>query len=117
MTEIPRNNQRERQPGELTTGQLALALIAIAETLPEHVDLLQESANRLQQLQNLSQILGLLAPGGTAPRTALEQLFLQSKENGDESPIVLEARGMLEQHWGDWTPAIRKAEGLPQAED
>jgi len=75
--------------------------------------LLEEAADRLQQFENLSSLLGLLAPAGTAPRTAIEQIYKQSAYNGDESQIVLDLRQMLSQHWGEWTPALREAEGLP----
>lgn len=75
-------------------------------------NLLEEAANRIQRYQNLSRLLGQLAPAGTAPRTALEQLYAQSATNADESPILLELRGMLAQHYEEWTPAIAEAEGV-----
>ncbi len=74
---------------------------------------ISEAADRLARFDRLQRLLGLLAPGGTAPRTAFEQLFIQSATDCDESPIVLDLRGMLSQHWGEWTPALREAEGLP----
>jgi len=61
-----------------------------------------EAANQAERLQRLSKLLGLLAPGGTAPRTALEQLYDQSDVSTDESPAVLELRRMLQPHWGEW---------------
>ncbi len=75
-----------------------------------------EAADRIERFDRLTRLLGLLAPGGTAPRTALEQIYIQSADNSDESPIVLELREILETHWGEWTPAIREAEGLPPIE-
>lgn len=113
MTEIPRTNQPEKSPKELSMRELALAIFAMGETFPEHAELLRESAAKLLQLQRLNELLGMLAPGGTAPRTGFEQLWIQSEDNSDESPILLELRNMLNEHWGDWTPAIREAEGLP----
>ena len=113
---MPRTSS-EKQPKDMTIRQLALAITALAETMPEHTALLSESVKKLNQLQNLSQILGLLAPGGTAPRTGFEQLWVQSAENAEASPILLELRDMLHQHWGDWPPAIREAEGFPPDDD
>ena len=78
--------------------------------------MLGEAADRLARYDRLQRLLGLLAPAGTAPRTAIEQIYLQSATDAEESPIVLELRHMLSQHWGEWTPAIREAEGLPPAQ-
>jgi hypothetical protein len=79
-------------------------------------ELLAEAADRIDRFDRLSRLLGLLAPGGTAPRTALEQVYAQSANLiVEESPIILDLRHMLEQHWGEWTPALREAEGLPPA--
>ncbi len=74
-----------------------------------------EARERVARFDRLQRLLGLLAPAGTAPRTALEQIYLQSETSTDESQIVLDLRAMLEQHWGEWTPALREAEGLPPA--
>lgn len=76
-----------------------------------------EAKDRLDRFDRLQRLLGLLAPAGTAPRTALEQLYIQSENSADESPIVLDLRHMLSQHWGEWTPALREAEGLPPADE
>lgn len=72
-----------------------------------------EAADRLARADRLRRLIGLLAPAGTAPRTALEQLYIQSETSAEESPIVLDLRNMLKQHWGEWTPALQEAEGLP----
>lgn len=101
---------------KLTIPQLAIATRAIRDASPYQSAILAENATKLDKLQNINKLFGLLAPGGTAPRTAIEQLWEQSDSNADESPILLELRSMLAEHWGEWTPAIRKAEGLPPAE-
>jgi len=117
MTEIlPQNHEIEKKPDELTISQLAMAVRAIGESSPKHLELADEAANRLDKLQNLNKLLGLLAPKGTAPSTALEQIWDQSDSSSEESPVLLELRSMLESHWGERTPAIRKAEGLPPVE-
>lgn len=74
---------------------------------------IREAAERLDRFARLQRLIGLLAPGGTAPRAALEQIYVQSDTNAEESPIVLDLRHMLKQHWGEWTPALREAKGLP----
>jgi len=74
--------------------------------------LLEEAANRIQRLENLTRLFGLLAPGGTAPRTALEQLYVQSATSADASPMVEEMRRMLEPCYGSWTPVLAEAEGI-----
>jgi len=99
--------------GELTIPQLAIAVRAIHDATPYQTAVLGESAKKLDRLHNINKLLGLLAPGGTAPRTGFEQLWEQAGENAEESPILLELRHMLSTHWGEWTPALRKAEGLP----
>jgi hypothetical protein len=88
---------------------------SLADMNPIDAAYVQEAADRLARFDRFQRLVGLLAPGGTAPRTALEQIYIQSGDNADESPIVLDLRGMLEQHWGEWTPALREAEGLPPA--
>lgn len=97
--------------------QLGSALASVGVFTPESTSYIQKlSAERVMRLGRLSWLLGMLAPGGTAPRTALEQIYIQAGENRDESPIVLDLRKMLESHWGEWTPALREAEGLAPAE-
>lgn len=94
------------------------AHLAEALRTTEHVtdDLLNEAADRIDRLDRLQKLLGLLAPSGTAPRTALEQIYDQSASGVvEESPILLDLRRMLRSHWGEWTPALREAEGLPPA--
>ena len=113
MTEIPNTHRAEKTVDQLSLRELALAVTALKEITPHSKELLDEATKQLERLQRLSEILGKLAPGGTAPRTGLEQLWIQSGETSDESPILLEMRSMLASHWGDWTPAIRQAEGLP----
>lgn len=78
-----------------------------------HERLLEEAANRLQRLERLATLIGLVAPGGTAPRTAIEELYKQSAVSAEESPAVLALRTMLQPHWGEWTPTLREAEGMP----
>ena len=102
-----------RNLGELTIPQLAIATRAIRDVSPYQSAILAENATKLDKLQNINKLFGLLAPGGTAPRTGFEQLWEQASENAEESPILLELRHMLASHWGEWTPALRKAEGLP----
>lgn len=116
MMEISRNTQYEKPATELSIRELALAVAGLKEVIPESSEVLDETTKQLERLQRLSEMLGKLAPGGTAPRTAFEQLWIQSDDNSDESPVLLELREMLTNHWGDWTPALRKAEGLPPAE-
>jgi hypothetical protein len=74
---------------------------------------ISEASERLARFDRLQRLIGLLAPGGTAPRTALEQIYIQSGTDTEESPIVQDLRHMLQEHWGEWTPALREAEGLP----
>jgi hypothetical protein len=117
MTEHASQNPEYTKPSnELTIPQLAMALRALAETMPAESSIITEAAKKLDKLQNINKLLGLLAPGGTAPRTAIEQLWNQSDLNAEKSPILLELRAMLAVHYGDWTPAIREAEGLPPVE-
>lgn len=113
MIENPKNSQHEKPASELSIRELALAVTALKETVPESGELLDETTRQLERLQRLSEILGKLAPAGTAPRTGFEQLWIQSGENSDESPVLLELCAMLTNHWGEWTPALREAEGLP----
>ena len=123
--EIITDNIKQQNPlADRTDTQIRLAIRALAAdeiilaglspTYRENV--LEEAANRLQRFERLTTLLGLLAPAGTAPRTALEQLYEQSSANANESPIVLEIRHMLEPHWGEWTPILREADGLPGLE-
>jgi len=114
--QLPQTPETTKPASELTIPQLALALRALSETMPDESGVIAEAAKKLDKLQNINKLLGLLAPAGTAPRTAIGQLWEQSDENADESPILLELRAILAQHWGEWTPAIREAEGLPPAE-
>lgn len=86
---------------------------SLADMNPIDAAYVREAADRLARFERLQRLLGLLAPGGTAPRTALEQIYNQSDTSADESPIVLDLRLMLTQHWSEWTPALREAEGLP----
>lgn len=116
MTEFISSTKREKAPSEMSLRELALAVTVLKETLPEQIELIEATVAKLNQMQRLSELLGKLAPGGTAPRTALEQIWKQSETDSDESPILLELREMLSQHWGDWKPALRDAEGLPPAE-
>lgn len=96
--------------------------LQLAEALREgddtHPDLFELAAGRLDVLHRLIGHLGLLAPGGTAPRTALEEIYRQSLE-GDirETPAVIALRDMLDPHWGDWSDSLREIEGLPPAVD
>ena len=76
---------------------------------------LREASERLARFDRLIRLMGLLAPAGTAPRTALEEIYIQSATSAEESPVVLDLREMLAQHWGEWTPALREAEGIPPA--
>ncbi len=111
MAEIIHNS--EQQPSRLTIRDLAREVMALAEAFPEHTELLSEGAKKIEQLDRLNTLFGLLAPGGTAPRTALEELWRQSEHSKDESPTLLDLREMLAEHWADWTPALREIEGLP----
>lgn len=113
MTEMYRHTNPEKPASELNIRELALAVIALKETAPESHELLDVTVRELERLQRLNVLLGMLAPGGTAPRTGVEQLWIQAADNSDESPVLHEIRMMLKQHWGDWTPAIREADGLP----
>lgn len=110
---IPNRTNHEKKPSELTIPQLALALKALGETVQDESGIITEAVAKLEKLQNINKLLGLLAPGGTAPRTALEEIWKQADNNGNESPVLQELRSMLTAHWGEWTPAIRKAEGIP----
>ena len=103
-------------PSELSHTELAAKL---RDTDKPDDALLQAAADQLERLARLTTLLGMLAPGGTAPRTALEQIYAQSADpaSNPESPIVLDLRKMLQEHWADWTPALREAEGLPPAPD
>jgi hypothetical protein len=114
--QLSQNPENSKPASELTIPQLALALRALGETMPDGSEIIAESAKKLDQLQNIGKLLGLLAPGGTAPRTAFEQIWDESSSRGDEFPVLLELRDMLQKHWGEWTPAIREAEGLPPTE-
>lgn len=110
------HNETEKKPSELSITQLAMAVRAVQETYPDNSELLAEAANKLEQLQNMNMLLGLLAPGGTAPRTALEEICNQSGSSAEEFPALLELRKMLATHWGEWTPALREAAGFSAVE-
>jgi|GEM_PF-3311654 hypothetical protein len=117
MSEIPQSDRGDRPASELGIRELALKVAALTEFAPEQEDLIIEAAKQLGRLNNLALLLGMLAPAGTAPRTAIEQLWIQAgEEDPDESPILLELREMLRNHWADWKPAIREAEGFPPKE-
>jgi hypothetical protein len=92
-------------------------LLRNAKTEEVTPEILAEAADRVDRFNRLSKLIGLLAPGGTAPRTAFEEIYRQSgTPDVGESPVILDLRHMLHQHWGEWTPALREAEGLPPAE-
>ena len=109
--------RRKLETGKLHLSELGRELTerSLADMNPIDAAYVREAADRLARFDRLQRILGLLAPAGTAPRTALEQIYIQSETSADESPIVLDLRSMLNQHWGEWTPALREAEGLPPA--
>lgn len=74
----------------------------------------KEAAARIEQLDRFQALIGLVAPGGTAPRTALEQIYQQSLAGNNElTQIILDLGNMLYEHWAEWTPALRAAEGFP----
>lgn len=100
----------------LDLSQLAQLARSVRDGSPYQTAILEEVTTKVDRLQNLNKLFGKLAPAGTAPRTALEQLWDQSAKNSDDSDALLELRAMLESHWGNWTPAIRSAEGLPPVE-
>jgi deoxycytidylate deaminase len=107
------NQLRRKSFSKMTTRVLKSELLNL--DVPEYdAVVVEEVAKRLQQFDNLTKILGLLAPGGTAPRTAIEEIYKQSADNADESQIILDLRQMLHPQWGEWTPALRKAEGFPE---
>jgi len=92
------------------------ALNGTTNRMTHHAVYELEASERLARFDRLTTLLGWLAPAGTAPRTAIEQIYIQSETNAEESQIVLDLRAMLANHWGDWTPALREAEGLPPSE-
>lgn len=119
--EVVDQERKDRRLGDLSLRQLSSELAERAagggtDRMTHHAAYELEAAERLAQFDRLTRLLGMLAPGGTAPRTALEQIYQQSLTNDDESPILLDMRTMLRQHWGEWTPALREAEGFPPAE-
>ena len=107
--------KRKLEVGKLHLSELARELTerSLDDMNPIDAAYVSEAADRLARFDRLQRLWGLLAPAGTAPRTALEQIYIQSDTNADESPIIFDLRTMLSQHWGDWTPALREAEGLP----
>lgn len=116
MTEFSAPSEPIQKLSDLHDTRLAAELRSLNPD-SDNQDLLEEAANRIERFHRLSRLLGLLAPGGTAPRTALEQIYAQSANpDVEETPIVLDLRHMLQQHWGEWTPALREAEGLPPAD-
>lgn len=114
MPEVyPRTPESDRAPRDLNGAQLAIALRALGDRLPDGTAIVYEAAARVERLQNLSKLLGRLAPGGTAPRTALEHIWDRAETSSEVDPVLLELSAMLEKHYGEWTPAIREVEGLP----
>jgi len=112
------NPEAKTHIDRLSDIQLGSALASVGVFTPESTSYIQRlSAEKVMRLGRLSWLLGLLAPGGTAPRTALEQIYIQAGDNIEESPIVLDLRHMLHDHWGNWTPALREAEGFPPASE
>src|SRR4051812_35174246 len=106
-------NDKSLPSAELSEKQLANQL-RVAAASGQDSELLIEAADRIDTFQRFVTLVELLAPAGTAPRTAFEQIYQQSKgSDAEASPVVLDLRHMLKQHWGDWTPALREAEGLP----
>lgn len=107
--------RRKLELGKLSLTEIGRELNerSLTDMNPIDAAYVQEAADRLARFDRLQRLLGLLAPAGTAPRTALEQIYIQSETNTDESQIVLDLRGMLAQHWGDWTPTLGEAEGIP----
>ncbi len=119
--EVVESERKTRSLGDLTHRQLSNQLAERAlgggtDRMTHHAAYELEAAERLAQFDRLTTLIGLLAPGGTAPRTALEQIYKQSATDDEESQIVLDLRAMLHQHWGDWTPALREIQGYPPAE-
>lgn len=109
----------ERGPEKPTTRQIRADLAGLAldaSIAPDKQALIALATKRLEVLDNLSELLGQLAPGGTAPRTALEEINRQARA-GDTttSQVVLDLRHMLSEHYGEWTPTLRQIEGLPPA--
>lgn len=102
---------------KIVDGALARFLVDKANETDIQSDLLREAAERLERIDRFTRLLALVAPVGTAPRTALEQLWKQSKVSDEETQVVVDFREMLQQHNDEWTPALREAEGLPSVEE
>ncbi len=120
-SEVVEQERKNRHLGDLSLRQLSEQLAERAvgggtDRMTHHAAYELEAAERLARFDRLTRLLGLLAPGGTAPRTALEQIYKQSETSDEESPVVLDLRAMLHEHWSEWTPALREAEGFPPAE-
>lgn len=113
--EVVNGVRRKLELGKLSLAEISRELNerSLADMNPIDAAYVQEAADRIAHFDRLQRVLGLLAPGGTAPRTALEQIYLQSATSSDESPVVLDLRNMLTPHWGEWTPTLRAAEGAP----
>ena len=117
------DEERQRlRLGDLSAEELSdqlaqRALNGATDRMTHHAAYELEAAERLAQLGRLTRLLGLLAPAGTAPRTAIKQIYKQSETDAEESQIVLDLRAMLHAHWAEWTPALREAAGFPPAEN
>lgn len=112
MTELPPTPETEQRVSDLTIGELALKVAMLAEFAPHKEALIVEAAKQLGRLNNLTVLISDLAPSGTAPRTALDQLWRQAESNSGESASVIELRRMLKQHWGEWTLELAQAAGF-----
>lgn len=114
-------SERYNGPEVPTTRELRQNLAGLAmdaSMAPDQQTLFAQAAKRLNVLEDLATLLGNLAPGGTAPRTALEEIYRQARAgNTDISPTVLDLQAMLAQHYGEWTPALSKIEGFPPKEE
>jgi hypothetical protein len=112
--------RRRLQLGDLSAKALSNLLAKRAlnggtDRMTHHAAYELEAAERLARFDRLTRLLGLLAPAGTAPRTAIEQIYIQSETDDMASQVILDLRAMLHGHWGEWTPALREAEGFPPA--
>ena len=100
MTESIRSAEK---PSDLHDTRLARQLRELSN--PDNAALIEAAADRIDRFNRLSRLLGLLAPAGTAPRTALEQIYVQSANpDVEETAIIADLRGMLYTHWAEWTP-------------
>jgi hypothetical protein len=108
--------ENDKPAKDMSFVELSFALRCLTQANPRVEEIAEEAAARIDRLNRLQRLLGQLAPSGTAPRTALEEIYKQSADSADRSQIVNDLGEMLEQHWGEWTPALRKAEGFPDSE-